>query len=116
MARISLFIALRSMEESTGCPQILKKVPIFFRGGSHIWPRFSRVFFLKNVEFLCSLERKFPEFFKTHPTFVFSSLLKPSTARQTLITLFLGHPVFLFFPFSRNTEQGWEDTDMLSQK
>ena len=32
-----------------------------------------------NVEVLCSLERKFIEFFKTHPTSVFSSLLKPFT-------------------------------------
>ena len=39
------------------------------------------------------MRRKFPEFFKTHPTFVCSPLLMPSMAYQTLITLFLGHPV-----------------------
>ena len=33
-----------------------------------------------------------PEFFKTHPTFVFSQLLMPSMACQTLITLFFGTP------------------------
>ena len=65
----------------------------FFWGGSHLWPCFSRPFFHINWEFLCSLDRKFPEFFKTHPTFVFSSLLVPTIAHWTRIPVFLGHPV-----------------------
>ena len=52
----------------------LRKKPFSWEGGSHVWPRFSQPFFHKNGEFLCSLERKFPEFFKTYPTFVFSPL------------------------------------------
>ena len=41
---------------------------------------FSRPFFKKNWEFLRLLERKKPEFCKTHPTFVFSPLLVPYMA------------------------------------
>ena len=48
----------------------------FSGGGSHVWPCFSQPFFHKNGEFLCSLERKFPEFSKTHPTFFLSLLLE----------------------------------------
>ena len=65
---------------------------IFSRGGRDVWPCFSQLFFHKNVESLCSSDRKFPEFFKTHKTFVFSSLLMPSTALWTLILIFLGTP------------------------
>ena len=61
--------------------------------GSHVWHCFSQLFFHNNGELLCSLERKFPEFFKTHPTFLCSPLLMPSKACQTLLTYFLGHPV-----------------------
>ena len=64
----------------------------FFRGGRYVRPWFSQLFFHKSGEFLCSLERKFPKFFKTHPPFVCSPLLMPSTACQTLIPLFLGTP------------------------
>ena len=53
---------------------------------------FLSCFFCKNGNFLCSLERKFPDFFKTHPTFVFSPILMPSMACQTLIPLFFGTP------------------------
>ena len=37
-------------------------------------------FFDKNEEFLCSSDGKFPEFFKTHPTFVISPILMPFMA------------------------------------
>ena len=46
----------------------------------------------KNGDILCSLVRKSPEFFKTHPTFVFSPLQVPSIAHQTRITVFFGTP------------------------
>ena len=46
---------------------------------------FLRIFFDESQKFLYSLERKFPEFSKTHPTFVCTPLLMPSTARQLLI-------------------------------
>ena len=64
----------------------------FFRGGRYVRPWFSQLFFHKSGEFLCSLERKFPDLFKTHPPFVCSPLLMPSTACQTLIPLFFGTP------------------------
>ena len=36
--------------------------------------------FDKNEVFLCSSDWKFPEFFKTHPTFVISPVLMPFMA------------------------------------
>ena len=65
----------------------------FLKGGRHLWTNFSQSFSNKNEEFLCSLERKLPEFCKTHPTFVSSPLLVPSTACQSQKCVFLGHPV-----------------------
>ena len=44
---------------------------------------------------MCSSERKFPEFCKTHPTFVSRPLLVASTARQTLSSVFFGTPCTL---------------------
>ena len=41
---------------------------------------------------MCSSERKFPELFKTHPTFVYSALLVPSMACKTLTGVFFGTP------------------------
>ena len=52
----------------------------FLKGGRHLWTHFSQSFSDKNEEFLCSSERKFPEVFKTHPTFVSNPLLMPSMA------------------------------------
>ena len=79
---------LRAEEESTGCPQNWD----FFEGGSHVWPRFSQLFFLEIVEFLYSLERKYPEFSETPPTFIPSSFLIPSMTVWTLNTVFFGTP------------------------
>ena len=68
---------------------------LFSRGVKHLWPHFSQSFSDKNEEFLCSSERKFPEFSKTPPTFIHRSLLMPSTAVWTLINLFFGTPCTL---------------------
>ena len=59
----------------------------FLKRGRHLWTHFSQSFSDKNEGFLCSSERKFPELFKTHPTFVYSLLLVPSVA------CFFRHPV-----------------------
>ena len=65
----------------------------FLKGGRHLWTHFSQSFSDKNEEFLCSSERKFPEFCKTHPTFVSSPLLVPSMACQSQKCVFFGTPV-----------------------
>ena len=44
---------------------------------------------------LMHIGKEFSWIFKTHPTFVFSLNLMPSTACQTLFPLFLGHPVYV---------------------
>ena len=64
----------------------------FLRGGRHLWTHFSQSFFDKNEEFLCLSERKFPELFQTHPTFVYSPLLGPSMACQTQTGVFFETP------------------------
>ena len=65
---------------------------LFLKGGRHLWTHFSQSFSDKNEEFLCSSERKFPELFKTHPTFVYSPLLVPSMACQTQRGVFFETP------------------------
>ena len=40
----------------------------------------SQVFLAESTKFLCSLYWKFPELFKTHPTFICSSFLRASTS------------------------------------
>ena len=62
------------------------------QGGRHLWTQFSQSFIDKNEEFLCLSERKFPELFKTHPTFVYSAHVVPSRACQTLTGVFFGTP------------------------
>ena len=76
-----------------------KSMP-FLKGGRHLWTHFSQSFSDKNEEFLCSSERKFPEFSKTPPTFLHRSLLMASTAVWTLINLFFGTPcIFILLTF-----------------
>ena len=52
--------------------------------------------FHKKWMFLCSLERKIPEFFKIYPIYISSPLLKaPKSTQQFLndnFTYFVGHP------------------------
>ena len=43
--------------------------------------------------FLCLLERKFPELFKTHPIFSSSPLQKAKKSTYAKFTLYGGHPV-----------------------
>ena len=63
-----------------------------FRGGWHLWTPFSQPFFDKTNMFLCSLERKFPGKFKTHPTFISSPLPKAQNIIYKKIPLFRGKP------------------------
>ena len=44
--------------------------------GSQLWPFMSQAFFGTKIKFLCSLDWEFPEFFKTHLTFICRSLLR----------------------------------------
>ena len=63
-----------------------------FEGGRHLLPHFSQPFFHKIIMFLCLLERKFPELFKTHPTFFSSALKKAKKNIYAKFTLFWGAP------------------------
>ena len=67
----------------------------FYGEGSQLWAVISQTFLGKNTKFLCSLDWKFPEFFKTHPTFVCSFLLKASRSFWTLTSVFFGTPCTL---------------------
>ena len=99
---ILIQLMLWAEDESTEWSWIM---PLFW-GGNHVWPRFYQLFYHQNGEFLCSLERKFPEFFKTHPTFVFSPLLMPSMACQTLIPLFFWTPCNFGFSHDPGSQPG----------
>ena len=63
-----------------------------FEGGRHLLPHFSQPFFHKIVMFLCLLERKFPELFKTHPTFFSSALQKAKKSNYAKFRLLSGAP------------------------
>ena len=68
----------------------------FSQGGRHLWTHLSQSFSDKIEEFLCLTERKFPELFKNHPTYVYSPLLVPSMACQTQRGVFFETPcIFL---------------------
>ena len=64
----------------------------FYGEGSQLWAFISQTFLGKITKFLCSLEWKFPEFFKTHPTFICSSLFKASRSLWTQRGVFFGTP------------------------
>ena len=68
---------------------------LFYGEGSQLWAFISQSFLDKNTKFLCSLDWKFPEFFKTPPTFIFRPLPRPVMGILQRITLFLGQPVEL---------------------
>ena len=65
---------------------------IFYDEGSQLWAFITQAFFYKNAKFLCSLDWKFPEFFKTHPTFICSSFLSASRSLRTQTSVFSGTP------------------------
>ena len=64
----------------------------FLRGGRHLWTNFSQPFFHNIIMFLCLLKRKFPELFKTHPTFFSRAPLKAKMSTSTKITLLWEKP------------------------
>ena len=59
----------------------------------------------KNTKFLCPLDWKFPEFFKTHPTFICRPLLRPVMGNLPRITVFLGHPVKKLDSYEENVRR-----------
>ena len=93
----------------------------FLKGGRHLWTQFSQSFSDKNEEFLCSSERKFPELFKTHPTFVYSAHLVASIACQTLTGVFFGTPcmspfynIIVYLPLLMQLCQIWDEVTQAS--
>ena len=76
----------------------------FYGQGSQLWAFISQTFFGKNIKFLCSLDWKFPEFSKTHPTFICSSLFKASRSLWTQKSVFFGTPCRLFVQFTIKTQ------------
>ena len=68
------------------------RLALFYGEGSQLWDLISQVFVAKNTKFLCSIDWKFPEFFKTHPTFICSSFLGASRSIWTLTGVFFETP------------------------
>ena len=75
-----------------------------FKGGKHLLPHFSQPFLHKMIMFLCLLERKFPELFKTHPTFSSSALQKAKESTYAKLTLLWGAPCR---SLKRTQKNGW---------
>ena len=65
---------------------------IFYCESDQLWAFISQSFWGKNTKFLFSLDWKFPEFFKTHPTFIFRPLPRPVMGILPLIPIFFGTP------------------------
>ena len=63
-----------------------------FYGEGRLRAFISLTFLGKITKFLCSLEWKFPEFFKTHPTFICSSFLRPLGSFEHKGAFFFGTP------------------------
>ena len=61
-------------------------------GGFSLFEGGRQPFFHKIIMFLCLLERKFPELFKTHPTFFPSALQKAKKSNNAKFTLLSGPP------------------------
>ena len=57
--------------------------------------------------FLCLLERKFPELFKTHPTFFSSALQKAKKSIYATFTLFLGGDPIVALKMLRKTVEAY---------
>ena len=64
----------------------------YFMMSSRLWAFITQALLAKNTKFLCPLDWKFPEFFKTHPTFICSSFLRASRSIWTLTGVFFGTP------------------------
>ena len=62
----------------------------FFRRGRYLWTHFSQLFLDQIKTFLCLFNRKFPELYKTHPTFITFALLRAPKSIQLKILLFQG--------------------------
>ena len=77
---------------STNNSWLYSKDAIFYGEGSQLWALISQWFFYQNSKFQCSLDWKFPEFFKTHPTFIFRPFPRPVMSNLPLITVFFGTP------------------------
>ena len=65
---------------------------LFYGDGSQLGGLISQAFLGENTKFLCSLDWNFPEFFKTHPTFICSSFLRASRSLRTQTSVFSGTP------------------------
>ena len=79
--------------------------------GSQLWAFISQSFLDKNTKFLCSLDWKFAEFFKTHQTFIFRPLPRPVMGIKALIPVFFGTPCSTI----RNTEHFLYNRSQLCQ-
>ena len=69
--------------------QFLAFSPFFWRG-RYLWTHFSQLFLDQIKIFLCSLDRKFPELCKNHPTFISVALMRAPKSIQLKILLFQG--------------------------
>ena len=65
------------------------------RKGCHFQTQISQLLIGQIENFLCLSDREFPEFFKTHPTFVPSHFQSGVISKMPRTCVFLGHPVLI---------------------
>ena len=67
----------------------------FLKLSCHLWSQFSQLLKGQFGKFLCLSHRKFPEVFKTPPTFLPTPFQSGVIAKKQDHTFFLGHPVHI---------------------
>ena len=78
-----------------------------------LWTQLSQLTMVQIQISQCPSNKEFPKFFKTHPAFVCSSLLKASRSLWTLTSVFLGHPAQIFtfvWCFFFHSSSGWVES------
>ena len=64
----------------------------FLRKGCQLCTQISQLLIGQIEKFWCLSDREFPEFFKTHPTFVPSHFQSGVISKMPRTCVFLGHP------------------------
>ena len=64
----------------------------FLRKGCQLWTQISQLLIGQIEKFWCLSDREFPEFFKTHPTFLPNPFQSRVIAKKLLSCVFFGTP------------------------
>ena len=71
------------------------KIQEFLWKGCQLWTQISQLLIGQIEKFLCLSDREFPEFFKTHPTFVPSHFQSGVISKMPRTCVFFGTPCII---------------------